>query len=82
MKEPEAITFIELLADMSKQVDRNSQKKQHVTAQEKDKEREQFPGTISINSCVGLDTHSLSVRRLAETSSASAISSTRASEKR
>jgi hypothetical protein len=34
MKEPETIALIELLTDASKQVDRNSQKKQHVAARE------------------------------------------------
>ncbi|KAF8546549.1 hypothetical protein OG21DRAFT_1579948 [Imleria badia] len=77
--EPEAMIFIELLKDASKQVDENSKKKERaVRAKEKGKEREQSLGRSGVDNRTGLDTSNLSARPLTKTSSASAIMSTRA----
>jgi hypothetical protein len=80
--EPEAITFIDLLKDASRQVDHNSKKKQRVVARDKDKEREHSLGRIGMDNRIGLDTHELSAPPLTKTSSTSSISSTRAPEKK
>ena len=80
-KEPEAVAFIELLKDASKQVDHNSEKKQRVAAREKDNEREHSMARIGIDNRTGLDTHNLSARPITKTSSAFVIPPTKAPEK-
>ncbi|KAI9567456.1 hypothetical protein HD554DRAFT_2039505 [Boletus coccyginus] len=83
-KEPEAITFIDLLKVTSKNVDKNSTKKQHAALRGK-KGREQSLGRSGIDNHTGLDAHKLSAYPLVNTPGASAIcpvkSSTKAPEK-
>lgn len=80
------MAFIELLKDVSRQLDQNSEKKQRSAARAKEKDRERSLGRSDIGSRTGLDTNKLSARPLAKTSSASAIcpvaSSTRPVERR
>ena len=72
-EEPEAMAFIELLKDVSKQLDQNSEKKQRVAARAKEKERERSLGRSGTASRTGLHTADFSARPLTKTSSASAI---------
>ncbi|KAG8216814.1 hypothetical protein J3R82DRAFT_7068 [Butyriboletus roseoflavus] len=72
-EEPEAMAFIELLKDVSKQLDQNSEKKQRLVARAKEKGRERSLGRSSIDNRTGFNTNDLSARPLIKTSSASAI---------
>ena len=81
--EPEAMVFIELLKDASKQVDQNSKVKERaVRAKEKGKEREQSLGRSGVDNRTGLVNHTPSARPLTKTSSVSAIMLTKAPEKK
>ncbi|KAH0826561.1 hypothetical protein J3R83DRAFT_4915 [Lanmaoa asiatica] len=84
-EEPEAMAFIELLKDVSRQLDQNAEKKQRLAARAKEEDRERSLGRSSIDTRTGLDTSKLNARPLTKTSSASAIhrvaSSTRPVEK-
>ncbi|KAF9233427.1 hypothetical protein BU15DRAFT_66611 [Melanogaster broomeanus] len=73
--EPEAVAFLALLKDVSRQVDANSRKKQRMTTQTKEKVWGRSLGR-SVDDRMGLDTDSTNnpaPRVLAKTSSASAI---------
>lgn len=82
--EPEALFFIELLKDASRQVDRNSEKKERAVREKEmgmGKEREDSLGRSGVDDPTGLDSSHLSAQPLTNTSNAFAMPSTRAPEK-
>ncbi|KIJ61611.1 hypothetical protein HYDPIDRAFT_115774 [Hydnomerulius pinastri MD-312] len=83
-EQPEAVAFLALLRDVSRQVDENAKKKQRLAARAKERERERshFLAGIDSHDYAGVNTDtacSSASRVLIKTSSASAISRSSAS---